>query len=701
MSTLALFSSLAQTLLATTPFEQRLQHCFGMLADSYPQLDLRLTLFNEPDARPQVVLPLHRTSAVWDNTRMLQVVRRRQPVVIDQHTAPALPPSPFTTSSIVASEWQADMQCYLGLPVQWEGRLWGVLEARRNGTFSASERTLLSNLLPLLATAIGESHWGRPIHPTSSEQQLDVRALTHDLEIAPDVISLLTTLLQRAIHGVKASAGAINLVDREHGEYQLVASQGYPAASGISERASWPWNVGVVGRVARTGKAALLTDIAHDSEWQLSTPDVRAEIVVPVRVEGEAWAVLVLSTNREPLFTTRDLYFIQALADVAARPLQRATSYSELLEARMQLQQTLASLPLGLALTDSEGRILRTNPAWYQLWQIEQPADETALYLPWDILPLLLKRLSHPLELTDFFAECQAHPDETLELALRLSEPLQDLKLRSTPVKDAQHQITGRLVVIEDVTREREIDKMKNEFVSVVSHELRTPLTSILGYTELLLAREFKPIERQEFIQTVYDQANQLSKMVDDLLNLSRLDAGQIKLNRWVVSLHQIIREITKQLNETISEKHRLLIDIPEGIPPIFADKDKVRQILTNLLSNAIKYSPNGGQVALIVRELRKVPPGAPPLPNERSVIIAVRDQGMGISEDDLPKLFTRFFRVDNSTTRKIGGTGLGLSITKALIELHGGRIWATSTLGRGTTFWVTLPIATELARRG
>lgn len=256
-------------------------------------------------------------------------------------------------------------------------------------------------------------------------------------------------------------------------------------------------------------------------------------------------------------------------------------------------------------------------------------------------------------------------------------------------------------MVIEDVTREREIDKMKNEFVSVVSHELRTPLTSILGYTELLLAREFKPVERQEFVQTVYDQANQLSKMVDDLLNLSRLDAGQIKLNRWVVSLHQIIREITKQLNETLSEKHRLLIDIPEGIPPIFADKDKVRQILTNLLSNAIKYSPNGGQVALIVRELRKVPPGAPPLPNERSVIIAVRDQGMGISEEDLPKLFTRFFRVDNSTTRKIGGTGLGLSITKALIELHGGRIWATSTLGRGTTFWVTLPIATELARRG
>ena len=420
-----------------------------------------------------------------------------------------------------------------------------------------------------------------------------------------------------------------------------------------------------------------------------------------MRVEGATIAVIVLHTRQEPGFDTRDLYFVQALADVAARPMQRALSYGAVLEARTQLQQTLASLPLGLALTDLDGRVLRTNPAWFRLWKVPAPDDNAAQYLPWDLLPMLLKRFSHPLELTDFFAEGQSKPDETLEMTIRLSEPAQDVKIRSTPVQDAAGIYTGRLLIIEDITREREIDKMKNEFVSVVSHELRTPLTSILGYTELLLARDFKPAERQEFIQTVYDQANQLSTMVDDLLSLSRLDAGQIKLSRWIVSLHQVIRDITKQLNETISEKHRLLIDIPESIPPIYVDKDKVRQILTNLLSNAIKYSPDGGQIALIVRELRQPPPGAPPLPPERAILIAVHDQGMGIAPDDLGKLFTRFFRVDNSTTRKIGGTGLGLSITKALVELHGGRIWATSELGKGTTFWLTLPVATELARRG
>lgn len=698
--TLAIYSTLAHVLVSHEPLEARLQRCFQVLAEGLPHLDVRLTVLPIASlGTPRSYAPLHRPNATWDNKRVSQIIKRRQPMVLDQHTAPALPPTPFTSNALAKPS--DDGISYMGLPVQWDGRLSGVFEARRSGTFTAGERTLLASLLPLLATAIGEEQWGLAINTATLEQELDVRGIARDLELNLDVPTLLNIVLQRAMQSTNAIAGAINLVNRERGEYTLMVSRGYPTLIGIAERQTWPWNVGIVGRVARTGKATLLSDVAHDPEWQFATPDVRAELIVPIRSEGATLAVIVLDANSEPIFSTHDLYFVQALADVAARPLQRALQYGDLLEARTQLQQTLTNLPIGLALTDTDGHVLRTNPAWYTLWNIPQPSEDRDLYLPWDILPDLLKRLTHPLELTDFFAESQAKPSETTELAMRLSEPAQDIKLRSSPVTDTQGNYTGRLVMIEDITREREIEKMKNEFVSVVSHELRTPLTSILGYTELLLARDFKPAERQEFIQTVYNQANQLSQMVDDLLNLSRLDAGQIKLNRWVVSLHQVIRDITKQLNETISDKHRLLIDIPEGLPPIYADKDKIRQILTNLLSNAIKYSPNGGQVALIVREMRNPPKSAPPLPKERAVIIAVHDQGMGIGEDDLPKLFTRFFRVDNSTTRKIGGTGLGLSITKALIELHGGAIWATSELGKGSTFWLTLPIATELARRG
>jgi signal transduction histidine kinase len=241
---------------------------------------------------------------------------------------------------------------------------------------------------------------------------------------------------------------------------------------------------------------------------------------------------------------------------------------------------------------------------------------------------------------------------------------------------------------------------MKSEFVSVVSHELRTPLTSILGYTELLQAREFPAHERRELIDTVWKQASHLSNLVEDLLNVSRLDAGRIALSRWALPLSQLVKELTAQLNKALDQsRHRLLFDVSEHLPPVYADRDRVRQILGNLLSNAIKYSPQGGEIVLRADILRTPPPSAPPLPPEPAMLITVSDPGIGIPAEELPRIFERFYRVDNSNTRKIGGTGLGLAITQALVELHGGRIWVESTPGEGSTFFFTLPLATDSLR--
>jgi len=226
---------------------------------------------------------------------------------------------------------------------------------------------------------------------------------------------------------------------------------------------------------------------------------------------------------------------------------------------------------------------------------------------------------------------------------------------------------------------------------------LSTPLTSILGYTELLLAREFAPTEQREFVQTVYNEANHLSQIVEDLLGISRLEAGTVKLNQWVVSLRQLIGELTAQLNTHLSNRHRLVIHLPPQLPPAYIDRDKGKQILFNLLTNAAKYSPRGGEIALSVEEPTNLPVDHPP---GRFLLLSVRDQGIGIGSEDLPRIWERFYRVDNSNTRRIGGTGLGLSITKALVELHGGRIWVESVVGKGSSFFFTLPIATELVRR-
>ena len=265
------------------------------------------------------------------------------------------------------------------------------------------------------------------------------------------------------------------------------------------------------------------------------------------------------------------------------------------------------------------------------------------------------------------------------------------------PVHDSLGLRPSYLLAVNDVTRERELDRLKSEFISVVSHELRTPLTSILGYTELLQAREFPPHERRELVDTVLKQATHLSNLVEDLLNISRIDAGRITLHRWVLSLSQLVKELTTQLNKALDQsRHRLLLDVSDRLPPVYADRDRLRQILGNLLSNAIKYSPDGGEIVLHAEVLRTPPPGAPPLPPEPALLITVRDPGIGIPLEELPRIFERFYRVDNSNTRKIGGTGLGLAITQALVELHGGRIWVESTPGQGSTFSFTLPLATE-----
>lgn len=712
MVTLSALSEASQILSSSEPLATRVERCFTLLRNTIPGVDLRLTIYSGSGGIAQHFALEQSSPLSWDEGRVAAVARLRRPVVA-HFGAPALPRTLERDQHrrIKQPEETLEQLTYLGLPILWDGRLWGVLEARRMGAWTTEERSLLGALLPLFAAAIAEERWGREYLPSpmaglSHQQQTLLAAIRRELEQPLSLHQILTLLLRWAMDYTHSSAGAINLVDAERGEYSLVVFEGYSADLNAMDlqrgtRRTWSWEVGVVGRVARTGQASLLSDVTLDPDYLAVRSDVRSELAVPIRLNGVVLAVLVLDSTQPAGFAASDLCFVQSLADASAYPLQRAIMYQETIEARTQLQQALDNLPTGLALIDLEGVVLRTNAAWYRVWGIAEPESGTAQqHLPWDLLPQILGRLSRPLDLSDFFADGQRDPRAQLKLNIQLDDPPQELLLHSVPVTDTLGLRVGRLIIVEDVTREREIDRLKADFVSIVSHELRTPLTSILGYTEVLLNRDFQREEQREFIQTVYNQALHLSKMVEDLLSISRLEAGQVKLNRWVISMRQIIAELTTQLNEMLTERHRLLINIPDNLPPAYVDRDKVRQILLNLLTNAIKYSPDGGEIVLAVEELRTPPPSAPPLPPERALLISVRDQGLGIAQHELPRVFERFYRVDNSNTRRIGGTGLGLPITKSLVELHGGRIWVESEPGRGSTFYVTLPVAETSHRR-
>ncbi len=225
----------------------------------------------------------------------------------------------------------------------------------------------------------------------------------------------------------------------------------------------------------------------------------------------------------------------------------------------------------------------------------------------------------------------------------------------------------------------RRLEKAKTEFVSMASHELRTPLTSIHGFSEILRTKDMEPEKKTEFYRIILNESERLSRLINNLLNLSTIEAG-IELNREMVNFTELIEEDI-EFFQSQTGIHQLNYHGPRQLPLVYGDPDRIHQIFKNILSNAIKYSPDGGPVEIETGIEGKY------------VTVTVTDQGIGIPADDLPHIFDRFRRVERKEMSDITGTGLGLAIVKHLVDIHGGQIKVRSETGQGTTFTVFIPI--------
>ncbi len=358
--------------------------------------------------------------------------------------------------------------------------------------------------------------------------------------------------------------------------------------------------------------------------------------------------------------------------------------YREAELARIEARAILDATSEAMLLVSPAGEILALNRRFEQLFRVSQGELLGSSFSP--LLPKMERMFDDsPGSRRLRVALRRTVRGEFTEILVQHWPRRREHELFSTVVRDARGGRLGRLFAFRDVTRERELDRMKSEFVSLVSHELRTPLTSISGYVEMLLDGDAGELqeEQADFLGIVKRNTDRLTALINDLLNVSRIESGRIELKRIPLDLGQIIRNVAQSHRPSIEEKGQTLsLDLPADLPAVVGDMDRLTQVMVNLLSNACKYTPAGGSITIAAtRE-----PG--------QLRIQVTDTGIGLSQDEQSRLFTKFYRADNPTTREVGGTGLGLWITRSLVELHGGTVEVRSAPGEGSTFTVMLPVA-------
>lgn len=250
-------------------------------------------------------------------------------------------------------------------------------------------------------------------------------------------------------------------------------------------------------------------------------------------------------------------------------------------------------------------------------------------------------------------------------------------------LRDARSGLVKEFLSISrDITTRKEAEQLKDELVSTVSHELRTPLTSLRGFAELMLKKEFPREKQKEFLAIIHNESVRLTNLINNFLDLQRIESGRQEYHFEGCSLPTLLHESIAIFSGGKNHRPFHLI-LPPQLPPVRADRERIQQVLANLFSNAVKFSPEGSVISV----------GAQVSKGE--AVVWVKDQGIGIPSDAIPKLFNKFFRVDNQDTRTRGGTGLGLALIKKIIEEHAGRMWVESTEGEGSIFFFTLPLAT------
>jgi two-component system phosphate regulon sensor histidine kinase PhoR len=358
--------------------------------------------------------------------------------------------------------------------------------------------------------------------------------------------------------------------------------------------------------------------------------------------------------------------------------IQLKNTIEEISKEKDYLQTILKSMTEGVLVVDGRSRILMANDALRDLLSLSADvADKMPLELIRNAeLEAAIQKAVHEGESSGFELDVPASGGKTLEVNVVGILP------SSKWIGKESEEGRGAVAVFHDITRLKELEKIRQDFVANVSHELRTPLTTIKGYAETLLEGALKEEVAAQFVQVIKRHSDRPEKIVEDLLILSKIESKEFQLRMESLSISDLIGDVLDFLKEPLN-KRKISVSVGE-IPPtllVYGDRQYLEQVLINILDNAIKYGRDRGNIKISVNEN---PDG--------EIQVSVEDDGTGIPKEDLPRIFERFYRVDKGRSKELGGTGLGLSIVKHIVQAHGGSVWAESEITKGSRFHFTLP---------
>lgn len=339
---------------------------------------------------------------------------------------------------------------------------------------------------------------------------------------------------------------------------------------------------------------------------------------------------------------------------------------------KAKLDAVLSSMFEGIMVVDEKGKLLLINHSLRKQLLIDSSIENK--------MPIEVIRNQEIQNIVDRIISGR----ESLVTQEIMLEPEEKIfKVNAVPII-RNNDLEGAVLVFHDITELRKLEKIRQDFIANVSHELRTPISSIKGYAETLLEGAMEDKENlKEFINIIYKDANRLASLIDDLLDLSKIESGKMKMFFEALEIEPIVKSVLSILEKNIKNKNLLVsLDIPKDLPKVLADERRITQVFLNLLDNAVKYNVQNGKINIKAYSVNGW------------VQVEISDTGIGIPEKDLPRIFERFYRVDKARSRELGGTGLGLAIVKHIIQAHRGNIWVKSEIAKGSTFFFTLPKA-------